>query len=101
MIQEQKRAAEWLDAQRRQIEQRLRERDATIAELRAFIEAQRASIEERVRQKDARLAELQAAVARLTQTRDWALKQRDAFKARAEVQRASDPGDTPTQPAPE
>jgi DNA repair exonuclease SbcCD ATPase subunit len=83
-IEELKRGAEWQAGQRRELEERVRERDRLLAELRGFVEAQKKSIDERLGQKDARIAELQAAVARLTEARDWALRQRDVFRAKAE-----------------
>lgn len=84
VVAEQRRASEWLAAQKRELEERVRQRDATITELRAYIEAQKngerwlagqkRELEDRVRERNERIAELQERIARLAAGRDWALR---------------------------
>lgn len=91
---DQKRAAEWHAAQKREFDARLRERDATIDQLRAAAEAkktaeawlieQKSALEASLKERDARIADLQAKVAKLMEGRDWLLKRAGEFKAPAE-----------------
>lgn len=94
VVSEQRRAGEWLAVQKRELEARLRERDATIAELRAYIESQKSGekwlagqkqeLEARLGQRDVTIAELQGKVAKLIEGREWAAKQAAAWRAKVE-----------------
>lgn len=60
VIGEQRKSAEWLAAQRREMDERLRERDQTIASLRAALEAQKSGekwLGDQKRELERRLAE--------------------------------------------